>query len=124
MNPPNTTYGGIQVRICPRCGTLNRESWTICRECDTPLAGVEPVPADTLPTEMRDAGARQTVQATDARGNRVVLAGVDIPFWNMVVLLVKLSLAAIPAAVILFLIGAALTVVFGGFLAALGLAVR
>ena len=36
----------------------------------------------------------------------VVITDVKIPFWSMVVLLVKFSIAAIPAAVILMVVGA------------------
>ena len=38
----------------------------------------------------------------------VVLAGIDIPFTDLVVLLVKMALAAIPAFITLWLIGAGL----------------
>lgn len=34
------------------------------------------------------------------RSGKVIIAGIDIPFWDLVVLLVKISLAAIPAAFI------------------------
>lgn len=48
----------------------------------------------------------------------VVITDVKIPFWSMVVLMVKWSLAAIPAVVILVAIGVAvsalLTFLFGG----------
>jgi hypothetical protein len=44
----------------------------------------------------------------------VVVVDVKIPFWSMVTLLVKWALASIPALIILFLIGAALSALFGG----------
>ena len=44
----------------------------------------------------------------------VVVIDVKIPFWSMVVLLVKWAIAAIPAVIILFAIGAAASLVFGG----------
>ena len=34
------------------------------------------------------------------RSGKIIITGIDIPFWNLVVLLVKVSLAAIPAAFI------------------------
>ncbi len=47
----------------------------------------------------------------------VVVTDIKIPFWSMVVLLVKWTIAAIPAVAILFFIGgvlsAVLTLVFG-----------
>jgi hypothetical protein len=43
----------------------------------------------------------------------VVVVDVRIPFWSMVVLLVKWTLAAIPAIIILFLLATALSAVLG-----------
>jgi hypothetical protein len=42
----------------------------------------------------------------------VVITGIDIPFWHLVALFVKIALAAIPALVILCLMWAACTVIF------------
>jgi hypothetical protein len=36
---------------------------------------------------------------------RVVLADVDVPFWRVVFVLVKVAIASIPAAIILWLLG-------------------
>jgi hypothetical protein len=47
---------------------------------------------------------------------RAVLTGIDMPFWSMVRLMIKIGLAAVPAAIILYLIG----LVVGGILTALG----
>ena len=44
----------------------------------------------------------------------VVVVDVKIPFWSMVVLMVKWAIAAIPAAIILFLLVAILISVFAG----------
>jgi hypothetical protein len=44
----------------------------------------------------------------------VVVIDVKIPFWSMVVLLVKWSIAAVPAILILLAIGAAASAIFGG----------
>ena len=50
---------------------------------------------------------------------RVVVTGVDIPFGSLVTLLIKISLASIPAAIILSLLGLVIAVlisfVFSGF---------
>lgn len=43
----------------------------------------------------------------------VVVTDIKIPFWSMVVLLVKWTLAAIPAIVILVVIGTVLSMVMG-----------
>jgi hypothetical protein len=47
---------------------------------------------------------------------RVVVVDVNMRFGTMVVFLVKLAIAAIPAAIILTLIGAAIVLVFSGML--------
>ncbi|HYU69000.1 MAG TPA: hypothetical protein VEL09_06670 [Burkholderiales bacterium] len=44
----------------------------------------------------------------------VVVVDVKIPFWSMVVLLVKWAIAAIPAMIILLVLAAVVSMVFGG----------
>jgi hypothetical protein len=44
----------------------------------------------------------------------VVVVDVKIPFWSMVVLLVKWAIAAIPAMIILLILATATTMVLGG----------
>ncbi len=44
----------------------------------------------------------------------IVVVDVKIPFWSMVVLMVKWAVAAIPAAIILFLLVALLMSIFAG----------
>ncbi|HSE00021.1 MAG TPA: hypothetical protein VLB72_04705 [Burkholderiales bacterium] len=46
----------------------------------------------------------------------IVVTDVKIPFLSMIVLLVKWALAAIPAMIILFVIGAVLSMIFGAFI--------
>lgn len=46
---------------------------------------------------------------------RARIVGIDIPFWDLVFLLVKLSMAAIPAVIIL----AVVWLIVGGFLVGL-----
>ncbi len=43
----------------------------------------------------------------------VVVTDIKIPFWSMVVLMVKWALAAIPAIIILIVIGSILSIVVG-----------
>lgn len=47
-------------------------------------------------------------------GHRVTIEGFDLPFWNIVGLLIKVSLAAIPAMLILAFMSAVILGVFGG----------
>ena len=54
----------------------------------------------------------------EAHSTQIVVTDVKIPFWSLVVLLVKWALAAVPAVIILVIIGAvvsaALNLLFGG----------
>jgi len=47
--------------------------------------------------------------------NNVIIRGVDIPFMDLVVLLVKLAFAAIPAMVVIYFVFALMSMLFGGF---------
>ena len=46
----------------------------------------------------------------------VVVVDVKIPFWSMVILLVKWAIAAIPAMIILLVLAVAVSTVLGGVL--------
>ena len=46
---------------------------------------------------------------------RVVVTNVNMPFWSMVRFMVKWAIAAIPAIVILTIIGALLSMLFSAF---------
>jgi hypothetical protein len=48
---------------------------------------------------------------------RVVVVDVDMKFTTMVFFLVKLAIASIPAAIILFVIGLLVVMLFGGLVA-------
>jgi len=45
---------------------------------------------------------------------RIVIKGIDIPFMDLVVLLVKLAFAAIPAMIVIFALFGLLSTLFGG----------
>lgn len=55
--------------------------------------------------------------AGPAGDGRVVITGVQMPFGDMVMLIVKIVLASIPAYIILFIIFAILATIFGGIFA-------
>lgn len=48
---------------------------------------------------------------------RITISNIDIPFGRMVAIILKWMLASIPAAMILWLVLTAVTLVFGGALA-------
>ena len=45
---------------------------------------------------------------------KVIIGGIDIPFMDLVVLLIKLALASIPAMIVIFGFIALMSTVFGG----------
>jgi len=45
---------------------------------------------------------------------KIIINGIDIPFMDLVVLLVKLAFASIPAMVVVFVIFGLLSTLFGG----------
>jgi hypothetical protein len=49
----------------------------------------------------------------------VQITDINIPFMSMVTLMVKWTIASIPAMIILFIMGAILTGIFGGILGGL-----
>ncbi len=57
----------------------------------------------------------QAQQSTQNKGREVVVTDVDISFGNMVMLLVKLAFASIPAMIIIWIVG----VVFAGVMMAM-----
>jgi hypothetical protein len=61
----------------------------------------------------------QGVTSRPAGDGRVVITGVQMPFGDMVMLIIKIVLASIPAYIILFIIFLILGTIFGGMFAAL-----
>lgn len=57
------------------------------------------------------------VNTHSAGSGRVVITGVDIPFGELVVLIIKFVLASIPAYIILFILFMILGAIFGGIFA-------
>ena len=47
---------------------------------------------------------------------KVILSGLEIPFWDLVWFMVKLALASVPALFILYFIFSLLTMLFGGMM--------
>jgi hypothetical protein len=54
-------------------------------------------------------------------GNQVIIRDIDVPFWRIVMILVKWSIAAIPAMIILTLLASLIMSVVVMILAAIGM---
>jgi hypothetical protein len=55
--------------------------------------------------------------------NLVTIRDIDVPLWRIVMILVKWSIASIPAMIILILLLAVLTTIVGGVLSMIGLSI-
>ena len=64
--------------------------------------------------------AGTTTQSSAVRLNHVTISGIDVPFWDLVIALVKLSLASIPAMIILVIFYVVVVATIGGALAGVG----
>lgn len=52
--------------------------------------------------------------------SQVVVTDIQMPFFSMVIFMVKWAIAAIPAIIILFILGAILSGIFGGLFLGIG----
>ena len=50
----------------------------------------------------------------DENSKKIMISGIDIPFVDLVLLLVKIALASIPAMIIVYFVFALFTTLFGG----------
>lgn len=122
------------VRVCPQCGVLNGEAKGECRRCGAPTSMVEPVDSASLPEDALQAGsvatgrdalaASRTAGASAYRDETapppaagVVVTGIEVPFLDLVILLVKLAIAAIPALIVVALFWAVVSGVVAGVFA-------
>lgn len=76
-----------------------------------------------LPTRRAQQSMLSHVASSPQTGHRVVVTDFDMGFGSMIVFMIKWAIASIPAAIILFVLGAILTAIFSGALAGLMAAV-
>lgn len=100
----------VGVIVCQRCGSQYDADTTGCGHCGAAKpknAVVIERPAHAYPAIIEGlTGPRSSEQPATRRdpASRVVLAGLAIPFGDLVILYIKLAFAAIPAALIIGLI--------------------
>lgn len=83
------------MKTCPHCGGQNASEAKYCQACGNDLSA-DPKP---MPTPYSNEPPPLA---------RVKVVDFDIPFWTLTTLLVKIALAAIPASIILAIIGGGL----------------
>ena len=95
--------------LCVDCGQRNEEGAFRCSNCNALLTVTDkPSTGESSTFDLTDMTGRSTV--------RVEVVDVAMPFWSMVVFMVKWAIASIPALIILFIIAAILMGIFGGYL--------
>lgn len=55
-----------------------------------------------------------------SNGNEIIVRDIDVPFWRIVMILVKWSIASVPAMIILMILASLIAAIVGIILAALG----
>lgn len=98
---------------CRQCSTPVDPSATVCPVCGAANPGQRHGP----PPGPAAAASYATVQRTGPE--QVVITNVDIPFGRMVMLILKVMIASIPAYILLMIIFLAIFAVLGGMAAAL-----
>jgi hypothetical protein len=101
-------------KICPECKTLNQAGAMYCVECGAKL--IAPPAAIPAPAPVVSLTPAPAVSSGPAR---VIVVDFDMTFGSMVLFMVKWTLAAIPAMIILFFLFAVVSAIFGGMFAAL-----
>lgn len=94
---------------CPNCAASVSGSAVACPKCGVPLT-----PAPPNAEELRAARV-----AAQGYVQKVVVTDIDVSFGQLVFLMIKITFAAIPAAIIVGFIVAIMGAVFGGLLAGL-----
>jgi len=103
------------VAKCTTCGKPAGIMFSLCPECGARLQEEQKALADHSFAVARGGGTRPEPQAAagepvGARSIRpspsqVVVTDIDMPFWSMVVFMVKWALASIPAGIVLLVTG-------------------
>ena len=63
---------------------------------------------------------QEGVQMNPAEETKIIVADIKMPFISMVIFMVKWAIAAIPAIIILFILGAILSGIFGSLFLGIG----
>jgi len=92
---------------CKKCGEEIEDQFDSCWKCDHTVEAIQL----TSTVRKQQPKVYQRMEAT--------VIDIKMPFWSMVVFLVKLSIAAIPAAIIVVVIYLSATALIGGLFAGL-----
>lgn len=95
------------VKKCAECGAINHPSLTTCWRCSSPLPDSKTESKVAPPNPLANAhhANNQTPIIDDARITPCRIVDIEMPFWSMVNFMVKWAIAAIPAFIILIILG-------------------
>lgn len=96
LNIKNTQ--GFKMIICPECKRKNLDKARICEQCGAVLKGGVRV-RRTAPTVSR--AVVSSAKHSDSK--EIIITDIKVPFWSMVILMVKWVFASIPAMIIIAL---------------------
>jgi hypothetical protein len=108
--------------LCPNCNTPSPGGGKFCINCgyqlpQAPTPVVQPLVAPTPSASPLQAGAVSAMPTWAS--TKVVVTDIKMSFGSMVVFMIKWSLAAIPALIILLVIAGIISAVLGGVLGGL-----
>ncbi len=112
----------ISATVCPECGVIlfGDDAGQFSRQQTSKNKGRKTNWTDTDPVNTNSTHNGSFVQ--DKKTDRPITVSIvnfDMPFWSIVKLLIKISIAAIPAMFIIAMISLVLWAIFGGILVAL-----
>jgi hypothetical protein len=113
------------MKTCSKCKCINFNNIENCTQCGSPLNNaldiVTPEPSDVshnILNQLIELNAKvvhfESKIVDISRKIDVTVSDINMSFESMVKFMVKWAIAAIPAAIILFLIGTVLFIIFGG----------
>lgn len=107
---------------CKKCSEKIEDEFDICWNCGADKEGA--VSDKDVVAQIKTAKIEQKQERIEEKKNQVsvrkisenevVIVDIQIPFWSMVVLMVKSAFAAIPAMVIVMFVAAIFFGIFGG----------
>lgn len=115
------------MKICPKCGAKNLNSNKSCDKCGTIIEGISSQENKTaisnssvIEKQLSSlADSISQIERNTRCNASISISDINMPFGSMVAFMIKWSIATIPAAIILLIIGLIVTAAFGGLFSAL-----
>lgn len=115
------------MKTCPKCDAKILNSKTVCDECGASIEDMPTIEHSTtisdyneVTNQLKALNEKVTSIEINTRNNgSVIISDVNMTFGSMVVFMIKWAIAAIPAAIILFILGWFFMIMFSGLFGAL-----